>query len=75
MARRSRIISHHHKERLLAAMKETRRQSESACGETPFGSPQYRALEALHKAIDDAAEALTGNREALWRKWDTSAIR
>lgn len=75
MARRSQIMSHECKGRLLAAMKETRRRSEAACAETRIGSPQYRALEALHKAIDDAAEALTGDREALWRKWDTSVIR
>lgn len=66
MARRSRIISHDRRERLLAAMREARREATGACGEALIGGPEYVALEALRRAIDDVAGALTGNREMFW---------
>ena len=66
MARRSRIISHDRRERLLAAMREARREATGACGEALIGGSQYRALEALMRAIDDVAGELTGNRELFW---------
>ncbi|CEJ15938.1 hypothetical protein BN1110_06288 [bacterium YEK0313] len=66
MARRSRIISHDRRERLLAAMREARREATGACGEALIGGPEYRALEALLRAIDDVAGELTGDREMFW---------
>lgn len=75
MARRSKILSHDDRLKLLAAMKECRRAANNASGSIVIGGPQYRALEALNQAIDDAAEALTGDRGAVRWRLDTSEIR
>ena len=68
MARRSRIISSTLKERLLASMRDLRRDVTAACGEARIGGPEYVALESLRHAIDDVAGALTGNREMYWTR-------
>lgn len=55
-------------ERVLEAVRKARAEIIRAEAGVVIGSPHYRALERHREAINDLAEALTGDRELFWNK-------
>ncbi|KAA2237646.1 hypothetical protein [Salinarimonas soli] len=66
MATRKRIFSELDRKALLRALGEARRACIAAQTATPIGGPEHKAAGGVMDAIDDAAEVLTGSRDAFW---------
>lgn len=50
----------------LEKLREGRKGASAVCAGSKIGSDQYLAANAVLKALDDLAGALTGDDEALW---------
>ncbi|KAA2235253.1 hypothetical protein [Salinarimonas soli] len=66
MATRKRIFSELDRKALLRALGDARRACIAAQTAAPISGPEHRAANNVVGAIDDAAEVLTGSREAFW---------
>jgi hypothetical protein len=60
---KKRVLSHTTAEATLAAAGDCRAACIRLMTEAPISSEAYQKAEALRRAVDDLAEALTGNRE------------
>ena len=67
MARR-RFFSDSDRARFYAAIRVMRDACVQVSRSAPIGGLDYRTADAVRHALDDAVEALTGDRTALWGK-------
>ena len=63
-----RFFSDSDRARFYAAIRAMRDATIDVSRAAPIGGLDYRTADAVRRALDDAVEALTGDRTALWRK-------
>lgn len=68
MARTTRYVAPQEQAAFLAEARAWRLALVRMLARAPIGSPFYRALNGVNDAIDDLAEAVTGDRRALHDK-------
>ena len=74
MARR-RFFADSDRARFYAAIRVMRDECVQVSRSAPIGGLDYRTADAVRHALDDAVEALTGDRTALWRKDHGGTVR
>lgn len=69
MPRRTRrIFTELDRDQLLLEASLFRQACIAACTKAPVGGPEYLAASQAMAAVDDLAEALTGDRTLFWSK-------
>ena len=74
MARR-RFFADSDRARFYAAIRVMRDECVQVSRSAPIGGLDYRTADAVRHALDDAVEALTGDRTALWSKAHGGTVR
>ena len=62
------VLTDDHRQQFFAATDAMRDACIEVSRHAPIGSRDYRTASALIARLDDAVEALTNDRTALWRK-------
>jgi hypothetical protein len=75
MVNRRRIFSEHDAQALLQAVADCRRAAILALSRAPIHAEGTQAVLQLLAALDEVAEALTGDRERFWMRLHSTPKR
>ncbi len=68
MAKHARVYGEFDRQAFLAALKAMRDACIGTLRKAPIGKVDYQTADTMKSRVDDAVEALTGDRQALWLK-------